>query len=112
MVEGRLDCITAKEVVEAARAGDSLAVQVMERAAFYLGIAMVTFVHTFDPQLIIVGGGVSKAGDLLFTPVRGIIAERAMTEEWRRTPIVPAVLGDDVGLLGAVALVLTETRAT
>jgi glucokinase len=110
IVEGKLDRITAKEVVEAARAGDRLAVQVMERAAFYLGIGMVSIIHAFDPQLIIVGGGVSKAGDLLFAPVRGIIAERAMTEEWRRTPIVPAVLGDDVGLLGAVALVLTETR--
>jgi glucokinase len=111
MVEGNLDRISAKEVVKAARAGDSVAMQVMERAAFYLGIGMVTFIHTFDPQLIIVGGGVSKAGDLLLTPVRGIIAERAMTEEWRHTPLVPAVLGDDVGLLGAVALVLAETRA-
>ena len=111
MVEGKLDRITAKEVADAARAGDRLAVQVMERAAFYLGIGMVTFIHAFDPQLIIVGGGVSKAGDLLFAPVRRIIAERAMTEEWRHTPLVPAVLGDDVGLLGAVALVLTETAA-
>jgi glucokinase len=111
MVEGKLDRISAKEVAKAAHEGDSVAVQVMERAAFYLGIGMVTFIHTFDPQLIIVGGGVSKAGDLLFAPVRRIIAERAMTEEWRHTPIVPAALGDDVGLLGAVALVLTETRA-
>jgi len=111
MVKGRLDRITAKEVAAAARDGDGLALQVMERAAFYLGIGMVTFIHTFDPQVIIVGGGVSKAGDLLLAPARKIVAERAMTEEWRRTPIVPAVLGDDVGLLGAVALVLMETQA-
>jgi glucokinase len=112
MVEGKLDRITAKEVAKAAKEGDRLAVQVMERAAFYLGIGMVTFIHAFDPQLIIVGGGVSKAGDLLLAPARAIVAERAMTEEWRRMPIVRAVLGDDVGLLGAVALVLSETKAT
>lgn len=111
MVEGEIERVTAKEVANAAREGDRLAMQVMERASFYLGIGMVTFIHAFDPQLIIVGGGVSKAGELLFAPVRAIIAERAMTEEWRRTPIVPALLGDDVGLLGAVALVLTETSA-
>jgi len=111
MVKGRLDCITAKEVSAAARQGDPLAMQVMERAGFYLGIGAVTFIHTFDPELIIVGGGVSKAGDLILAPMRRIVAERCMTEEWRHTPIVPAVLGDDVGLLGAVALVLMESKA-
>lgn len=110
MVEGKLDQITAKEVAAAAREGDTLALQVMKRASFYLGIAMVSFIHTFDPQLIVVGGGVSKAGDLLLEPVRSIVAERAMNEEWRHTPIIRAILGDDVGLLGAVALVLMETR--
>jgi glucokinase len=110
MAGGKLDRITAKEVVKAAREGDAVAKQVMDRAAFYLGIGMVTFIHTFDPQLFIVGGGVSKAGDLLFGPARAIIAERVMTEEWRHVPIVPAALGDDVGLLGAVALVLAEAK--
>ena len=111
LLQSKTERVTAKEVAEAAKKGDSLALQVMERAAFYLGIGMVSFIHTFDPQMIIVGGGVSKAGDLLLAPARGIVAERAMTQEWRNTPIVPAVLGDDVGLLGAVALVLTETSA-
>ncbi len=112
MVKGKLDRVTAKEVARAAREGDCLAMQVMERAGFYLGIGMVTFIHTFDPQLIIVGGGVSKAGDLLLAPARAVVAERAMTEEWRHMPVVLAVLGDDVGLLGAAALVLTETRSS
>jgi glucokinase len=111
MVEGKLERISAKEVVQAAREGDAVAAEVMARAAFYLGIGMVTFIHAFDPQLFIVGGGVSKAGDLLFAPARAIITERVMTEEWRHIPIVPAMLGDDVGLLGAVALVLAETGA-
>jgi len=111
MVEGRPDRISALEVVAAARSGDSLAQQVMGRAGFYLGIGMVNFIHAFDPEKIIVGGGVSKAGDLLFSPARAVIAERAMTQEWRQVPIVPAKLGDDVGLVGAVALVLTERKA-
>jgi len=106
MVQGKLESVTAREVAEAAREGDPLARLVMERAAFYLGVALVNYIHMFDPELIIVGGGVSKAGDLLLAPARAIVAERAVTEEWRHTPIVLASLGDDVGLLGAVALVL------
>lgn len=112
MAQGDLQRITSREVVAAASEGDGLARQVIERAAFYLGIGMVNFIHSFDPQVIIVGGGVSKAGDLLFAPVRAVIAERAMAQEWRDIPIVPAQLGDDVGLLGAVALVLAATKAS
>jgi glucokinase len=109
MVDGRLDLIRSQEVVAAARSGDCVALEVMERAALYIGIGMVTFIHAFDPQKIIVGGGVSKAGDLLLSTARAVVAERAMTEEWKRTPIELAQLGDDVGLLGAAALVLTES---
>ncbi|MBC7260944.1 MAG: ROK family protein, partial [Chloroflexi bacterium] len=101
--------ITAKEVVDAAQRGDPLALEVMQRAAFYLGIGMISFIHAFDPEMIIVGGGVSKAGDLLFAPVRALIAERAIAASQRSVRIVPAALGDDVGLIGAIALVLAET---
>ena len=102
--------ITAEAVTAAAEAGDRLAREVLHRAATYLGIGVLNLVHIFNPQAVIIGGGVSRAGDLLFEPVRRIVAERAMPN-FRKVQILPASLGDDVGLYGAVALVLGESRA-
>jgi len=100
--------LTAEMVGEAALQGDQLAVQVVDRAAYYLGIGVVNLINIFDPNVVILGGGVSKLGALLFDPVRAMVRERALTETQRETPIVPAALGDQVGVLGGVALVLTE----
>jgi predicted NBD/HSP70 family sugar kinase len=108
MVSGQLDLLSAKDVVTAARSGDDVACQVMQRAAYYFGLGLVSIVTTFDPEKVVVGGGVSNAGDLLLTPARAVLQERAMTQEWRHMTIQLAELGEDVGLLGAAALVLAE----
>jgi glucokinase len=106
-VGGDLDKITAKVVNQAAQAGDPVAIELFRQAGFYIGIGIVNLLHIFNPSLIIIGGSVAKAGDLLFEPIRATVRERAMASYyWENTPIVPATLGDDVGLLGAVALVL------
>jgi glucokinase len=77
----------------------------------YLGVGVVNLLHLFNPRLVIIGGGVAMgAGELLFGPIREMVQARAM-EIYRQTRIVPADLGDDVGLLGAVALVITESAA-
>jgi glucokinase len=68
---------------------------------------VVNLVHIFNPELIIIGGGVSKAGDLIFEPVRQVISKRVMRDISVR--ITTPVLGDNPGLLGAVALVLENT---
>ena len=109
LAHGDLDAISARLVNEAAQQGDPLAVDVFRQAGTYLGLGLVTLLHLFDPDIVIIGGGVSKAGDLLFGPAREVVRQRCMTDRyWRDTPIVPAALGDDVGLLGALALVLTN----
>lgn len=102
--------ITAEAVEAAARTGDRLAAEVMEKAATYLGIGVVNLVHLFNPQAVIIGGGVSQAGDLLFGPVKRTVVERAMPN-FRKVQILPSALGDDVGLYGALALVLESSRA-
>lgn len=99
--------ITAEAVNRAARAGDPLARSVLFRAATYLGIGIVNLVHLFNPQAIIIGGGVSQAGELLFDPVRAAIDERAMPD-YRKVQVLRAALGDDVGLYGAAALVFDK----
>jgi glucokinase len=107
-VGGDLDKISAKVVNQAAQAGDPVAIDVFRRAGFYIGVGIVNLLHLFNPSLIIIGGGVAKAGAILFEPIRATVRQRAMAEYyWNETPIVPAALGDDVGLLGAVALVLS-----
>jgi glucokinase len=71
-----------------------------------LGGGIVSIIHAFNPQLVVLGGGVTRAGDLLFGPVRRVVSERAMP--WLAEPvrIVPAELGEMTGVLGAVAVAL------
>jgi len=105
MAGGDLGEVTAVVVEEAARDGDRLAVEVMEEAAASLGVGVVNLLHLFDPQLVIIGGGVARGGEMVLEPVRRVIAERAMPP-YRDVPVVASALGDDAGLVGAVALAL------
>ncbi len=101
IVKSDIGNITAEKVEKAARDGDSLAQEVILEAATYLGIGMVNLVHIFNPEMIIVGGGMSKMGDLLFNPARQMIRERAHQLSAQAVRVVPAQLGDDAGVLGA-----------
>jgi glucokinase len=107
LVAGDLAKVTAKTVAEAAKSGDPLAVELMNTATTNLGVGVVNLVHIFNPEVVVIGGGVSRAGDMVFERVRRVVAERSMPDIEVR--IVPAALGDDSGLLGAAALVLEET---
>ena len=101
IVEGRIENITAEEVSLAAQGGDSLALAVISKAATYLGVGMVNLVNIFSPEMIIVGGGMAKMGDLLLEPARQVVKERACLLLARGVRIVTAQLGDDAGVLGA-----------
>lgn len=109
-VGGDLSRVTGLEVVREAKKGDSLAADIMAAAATALGVGMVNLVNLFDPEAIVIGGGVSNAGPLLFEPVRHIVNERAMGIATRGLRIIPTALGDDVGLVGAAALALAGHR--
>lgn len=105
------DIVTAAHVTRAAHSGDAVARRIIRQAGEYIGVEVVNLLHLFNPRLVIIGGGVAMgAGELLFGPIREMVQARAM-EIYRQTRIVPADLGDDVGLLGAVALVITESAA-
>lgn len=106
LVSGDLGRVTAETVTHAARLGDQLGWEIMQRAGFYLGVAFVSLIHIFNPRLFLLGGGVSQAGDLLFDPIRTTVRERAMPPFQRDLRIEPAGLGQDAGLWGAVALAL------
>lgn len=96
--------VTAQDVTEAARQGDEIAVSILRRAGEIIGFGIINLAHLFDPELIILGGGVVHAGDFVLEPARAIFTRYAM-ENYRRTcRITTAALGDDVGLYGAAAL--------
>ncbi|MBA7654162.1 Glucokinase [subsurface metagenome] len=101
IVAGKIENITAEKVEVAARDGDSLALDIISRAAIYLGVGMVNLVNIFNPEMIIVGGGMAKMGDLLLNPARQVVKERAFQLSAQAVRIVPAQLGEDAGVLGA-----------
>lgn len=97
--------ITAKDVCDNARDGDGLAVEILDRFADYLARGMSFASCAVDPEVIMVGGGVSRAGDVLLDPVRRCFRKYAY-HPCVDTPIVAAQLGNDAGIYGCAAMVL------
>lgn len=103
--------IDAQHVEAAARAGDAVAAEIFERAATYLGVGVANLLNLLNPARVVIGGGVSKAGALLFEPVRRVARSRAFERPGRDAEIVPAALGDDVGVIGAAAVAFQRAGA-
>lgn len=99
------DKVTAKDVLDAAKEGDSLALEVMEVVGHYLGIALAALALTVDPEMFVIGGGVSKAGQYLIELLNRHYA-RFMSISENRATIGLAKLGNDAGIYGAARLVL------
>ena len=96
---------TGRDISEAAEHGDPLAKAALGRAGTHIGHAIANFLHIFNPSMIILGGGVSRSGPFLLEPLRAGIAERIISPEYLHGLVITtAELGDDAGLLGAVAL--------
>ncbi len=105
--------IDAAMVARAAARGDDMARQVMHRSATLLGMAVSSLTNLLNPELIVIGGGVIKAGDLIFDPIRAEVARRAYKWSASILRIVPAELGDDAGIIGAARhLMLTHPAST
>ncbi|MDK2897322.1 MAG: N-acetylglucosamine repressor [Candidatus Atribacteria bacterium] len=100
--------ITAKTVEEAARAGDEAALQIYREAGYYLGVGIANLVHLYNPELIVVGGGVSRAEELLMKPLLESLQSRLLDELKDSVRVVPTILGDDENLIGAGALVVEK----
>lgn len=92
---------------KAADGGDEIARWVWEEIGFHLGIAICNIVWLLNPDRIVVGGGVAKAGEYLFGPIQKTIAKRTMKVFHEKLEIVPAALGNDAGIIGSAALALT-----
>jgi len=106
---GNIENITAETVSEAAQKTDAVALEVVNRAAFYLGVGMANIANIFNPGMIVAGGGVSKMGELLLSPVRLVVRERAFRLAADDMLIVEAKFGDDAGVIGAASYAYSLT---
>ncbi|HEX2924306.1 MAG TPA: ROK family protein [Chloroflexota bacterium] len=104
--------ITAKRVTEHATHGDLACRRLIHDVGVALGVGIVNLAHLFNPQKVILGGGVSlNAGPILWDAIRGTVQSRAMESCRRGLEILPAALGDDAGLLGGIAIATGFARA-
>jgi glucokinase len=109
--EAGLPYATAEEVAAAARAGDAPAVAVWDETVEALACGLTSIVNLFEPELVVVGGGVARAGEQLLGPARAWVLEHAMGPAGGAVRIVAAALGDQVGVVGAAAIVYDRAQS-
>ena len=100
--------VTAKEVFKEAANGDRVAKNILNTSLTYLGIAVDNTITNFDPEKVVVGGGVVNGGDIVIDTIRNVVEERCMAAFVENCTIEKAVLGGKAGVLGAAALAITE----
>jgi glucokinase len=103
LVGGELENITAKTISLAAQEGDCLALELISQVGTYLGVGLVNLINIFNPEMIVIGGGLSKMGEMLLGPARQVVRERAFQLPAQKVRIALTELGDDAGVLGAAA---------
>jgi glucokinase len=103
--------LTAATVCRAAEQGDAASREIAQRAGYYLGVGLASYVNIFNPEVIILGGGLTKEGELLLGPARAEMEWRAMQEPLKAVQLKLAELGDYVGVMGIVALLREAARA-
>jgi glucokinase len=102
--------ITSEQIYQAARNGETAARRVMQEMGRMLGIGIANLINIFNPQMIVLGGGVKDAWPLFIDAVHEEIMRRAFRVPAERTKIVPSLLGDDAGMVGAAAVALQKIR--
>jgi len=100
--------LTSEAVYEAARSGDPVALRVMKSMGRMLGIGLANLINIFNPERIVIGGGVKDAWPLFIDSAREEILRRAFEAPAKRSGIVPSLLGDDAGVTGAAAVALPQ----
>ena len=109
MVGGRLDEITAATVYEGVVAGDEYATEVMKDTAKFLGAGIASIINVLNPEMVVIAGGVTRAGDHLFLPLRAEVRRRAFRAAEERCSIVSGALPGTAGVVGAAAVFKKET---
>lgn len=111
LVRGDLNKISIDTVIEAAKDGDKLAMDLLENAGINLGIRIAYLVNLINPEVVVIGGGVERAGSLFLDPIRKTVRRHAFEEASSTVRIVPSQLGEDAVALGAASIVIREVFA-
>lgn len=108
LVDHDIEKVDGRIVYEAASAGDEFSIELLNQTGRYLGIGLTNLIHTLNPKRIIIGGGVSKAGDYLMDGIKETIHTRGLTNKAKETHIVLSKLGEHASAIGACVLILEE----
>ena len=104
--ENDVEKIDGKSVFDAADNGDSVAQAVIDQYCQYLAIGISNIVNALAPEMILVGGGISRQGDRILAPVRKYVSENCFDKRPEALPeIMPAQMGNEAGIVGAAALI-------
>jgi len=108
MSGGDYSKVTAKMVADAAKEGDEMALNVFTRAMEYIGLGISNLIGIFNPDLIVIGGGVSLAGDIFFDNIRDVVQKNLMRPTARQIQILPVAFGANAAIMGAFSLILNK----
>ena len=108
LADGSTTNINAKVIFDAAKMDDSLAKEIVREATEYIGIAIANAVNFIDPELIILEGGVAKAGDILIDGIKRVVERRQMKYAGRKLKIIASKLEDDAAAIGAASILIRE----
>lgn len=105
LIDGSLDNVDGKTPFDAAQEGDKIAQGVVDNYIYYLGVGCANLINIFQPNILCIGGGISKQGDSLIKPLRKIIDQEKFTKSSKnQTKVCCATLGNDAGIIGAALL--------
>lgn len=108
LASGKLAELTLDKVIKSAEHGDKLAIELIDSAGINLGTRIAYLINLFNPEVVVIGGGIEKAGELIIEPIRRTVRKLAFEEPASRVRIIPSALGDEAVALGAASLVLRE----
>ena len=100
--------VTSKMIYQAALAGDAFSKHAIEETGELLGVAIVSIIHTLNPELVLLSGGLSNAGDMIMKPLKRVVWERAWARALEDFDIRFATLGEDAGFVGAAGCALNR----
>jgi glucokinase len=106
LADGCIDAVKSEHVLAAACQGDALALKLVDETAYYMGWGIANLVNILNPDIVLLGTIAIAAGDLLLEPIRKTVSDFAMTRPAEAVKIMPAQLGDSLGDLAAIALVV------
>jgi glucokinase len=108
LAERNIGNITPAIIYQAAKLGDKVALDVFRETSFYLGLGLVTLTTVFNPECIIIGGGIAKSWDILMPPAIQMVKTRSFPGSRDVVEIIPSQLGDSAGMIGACVLAIEK----